>query len=218
MAETVESFVAKLHEEGVEAGRKEADRLRAEAEENAKQVVQQARQEADKLLADAKAEAEKTLARAGTELELAARDAALRLQDSLSRCLSALLTREVGEKLSGDEFLGKLLHEIVLQYVKDDFEHKEVLEIHVRPEMREKLISWALLEIGKETIDQVRPSIDLKGTLADAGFEYTHHGSTIEVTRDSVVETLMDLVGPGLRDVLAKAMADPADGGKAAQE
>jgi len=209
MAETIESFVAKLQEEGVQAGKKHADRLRADAEAEAKRTLEQARKDAEKLLADAKAQAEEIVARGRTELELAARDATLRLQDALSRGLKALLTQEVGEPLSSSEFLGGLLHEIVLSYVKNDFEHKEVLSINVRPEMREKLISWALQEIGKETVERVRPSIDLRGTLADAGFEYRHFGSTVEVTRDSVVETLMDLVGPGLRDMLSKAVAEP---------
>ena len=91
-------------------------------------------------------------------------------------------------------------------YVQSDFECKDTLKINVPAEMREKLVKWAISEIGQEKVDKVRPSIDLKGTLADAGFEYTCSGSTVEVTRDSVVASLMDLVGPDLREVLAKAM------------
>lgn len=207
MAETIESFVAKLQEEGVQAGKQEAERLRAEAEEQARQIVQEARRQAEKILADANAQAQATLTRSRTELELAARDAALRLQEALGRAMSAVLAREATRHLEDSEFLGRLLHEIVLQYVKQDFECKEVLKINVAPEMRERLISWALKEIGEEHVEKVRPSIDLKGTLRDAGFEYTCNGSTVEVTRESVVETLMELVGPGLREVLQKAMA-----------
>ncbi len=208
MADTIESFVAKLQEQGVQAGKQQADQLRTEAQQQARQVVQDARKEAEKILADARAEAEETLARSRTELELAARDAVLRLQAALARVLSAILAGDVAQHLKDSDFLGRLLHEIVIEYVKQDFERRDVLKINVAPEMREKLISWALQEIGEERVEKVRPAIDLKGTLADAGFEYTHGGSTVEVTRESVVETLMDLVGPHLREVLQKAATE----------
>lgn len=208
MAETIESFVTKLQQEGVEAGRQEADRLRAEAEAQAREIVQQAEAQAEKVLADAKAQAADDLARAQTELALAARDAALRLQEALSRALSALLAEETQRVLTDEAFLGKILHQLVGLYVESDFQCRETLQINVPAEMREKLISWALKEIGQEAVERVRPSIDLTGTLADAGFEYTCGGSTVEVTRESVVETLMDLIGPSLREVLKKAMAE----------
>ena len=182
MAETIESFVAKLQAEGIEAGRQQADQLRQEAEKQAQELLRQAQQQADKI------EADDTLARARTELELAARDATLKLKEALSRALGALLSQRVRQKLEDDDFLGKLLHEIVMTDVKADFEQREVLKINVPPEMREKLISWALKEIGEETVERVRPSIDLRGTLAGAGFEYTVTGSTIEVTRGSIVQ------------------------------
>ncbi|MCD6304251.1 MAG: hypothetical protein J7M21_04740 [Planctomycetes bacterium] len=219
MAETIETFVAKLQQEGVEAGRKEADRIREEARKQAEDIVAEARREAEKLIADARAKADDMLARARTELALASRDAILRLREALSRGLSALLAHEVGKDLEDPQFIGKVLHEIVMLFVQSDFKKaRETLKINVRPEMRDKLVSWAMSEIGKEVVEQVRPSIDLKGTLAEAGFEYTCGGSTVEVTTDSVVETLMDLVGPSLHEAIAKAAAENAGaGGKAGE-
>lgn len=208
MAETIETFVAKLQEEGVQAGRHEADRIRDEAEKQAKDIVDQARRQAAEIVADAKTQAEDNLARSRTEMALAARDAVLRLQEVLGRALSAVLTQQTRAKLTDDDFLGKLLHELVMTYVNNDFQCKEVLRINVAPEMREKLISWALKEIGEESVQHVRLSIDLKGTLSDAGFEYTCSGSTVEVTAESVVEALMGLVGPALRELIGEAMAE----------
>jgi len=207
MAETIESFVAKLQVEGVDAGKQQAESIRAEAEKQAKETVDRANTEADKIIADAKAQAEETLARGRTELELAARDATLRLQEAVTRGLAGLFSQTVKQKLEDTDFMGKLLHELVMFYVRSDFECKQTLKINVPAPMREKLVSWAISEIGREAVDKVRPSIDLKGTLADAGFEYSCGGSTIEVTRDSVVATLVDLVGPHLRQVLTRAMS-----------
>jgi len=211
MAETIESFVAKLQAEGVQAGREQAETIRAEAEKQAQETVALARKQAEKIIADARQAAEESIARGRSELELAARDAALRLQQALSLALAAVLGQAVRRQLEDTTFMGKLLHEIVMLYVTSDFQCKDTLKINVPVEMREKLVSWAMAEIGRENVDKVRPSIDLKGTLADAGFEYTCRGSTVEVTRDSVVAMLMDLVGPDLREVLARA----ASGGQA---
>ena len=208
MAENIESFVARLHEDGVESGKKEAAQLRAEAEQQARDIIRKADEQAAKIAADAKAQAADTIARSRTELQLAARDAVLRLQEALGRALSAVFGQAAKQGLEDHEFLGQLLHEIVLLYVKADFECRDVLQINVRPEMREKLISWALKEIGPGDVEKVRPSIDLKGVLADAGFEYTCGGSTVEVTRESVVEALMDLVGPSLRKLIAEAVSE----------
>jgi len=209
MAETIESFVAKLQAEGVQAGQQEADRLRAEAKQQAEEITRQAQKDGEAIVADAKKQADDLLARSRTELDLAVRDAILRLQDALSRMLAAVLARKVEEPLRDHEFLGRLLHDLVMQYVEADCQRREVLKINVAPELREKLIAWALQEIGQEAVEEVRPSLDLKGTLADAGFEYTLGESTVEVTRESVVETLMDLVGPALRETLEKALSEP---------
>jgi vacuolar-type H+-ATPase subunit H len=209
MAETIESFVARLQADGVEAGKQQAQSIVVQAQSKAKETLDQANKQAEKIVADAKARAEELLARGRTDLELASRDAALRLQQAVSRGLNALLGQAVKKHLDDPGFMGKLLHEIVMLYVKSDFECKETLRLNVPAEMREKLVQWALSEIGKEKVDEVRPSIDLMGTLADAGFEYTCHGSTVEVTRDSIVSALSDLVGPDLRETLAKAMKAP---------
>jgi hypothetical protein len=63
-------------------------------------------------------------------------------------------------------------------------------------------------EIGRDRLENIGIHMDLQGTLAAAGFEYSASGATIEVTLDSVVETLGALVGPELRRVLESAVTD----------
>ena len=85
MAESIEAFVSKLQEEGVQAGRQAAEKLRAEAQQQGDEIIRQAEIQAEEITADAKAQAESNLAKANTELKLAARDAVLRLRETLSR-------------------------------------------------------------------------------------------------------------------------------------
>jgi len=207
MAETIESFVAKLQAEGVQTGQEAAEKLRAEARRQAEEIINQAEARAEKIVADARTEAEKILARSKTELALAARDAALRLHEAMGRALQAVIARGVKAKLTDSEFIGKTLHELIMLYAKAELESGSI-EINVSPQIREQLTKWALHEIALEATDSAHLSIDLKGKLAEAGFEYNvASGATVEVTLDSVVQALMELVGPGLREVLSAAMA-----------
>ncbi len=205
MAETIEAFVAKLQAEGVEAGRRAAEQLQAEARRKADEIVRQAEAKARQIVAEAEARREATLAKSRTELQLAARDTVLRLRDALSRAMQAVLSRRTGEVLKDVEFLRRLVHDIVVLYVQSDIEHKGTVKINVPPEMKEQFAHWLLAELVHKTNGQ---SFDLKGTLAEAGFEYEVDGATVEVTQRSVVEALSDLAGPALREVLDEAVRE----------
>jgi V/A-type H+-transporting ATPase subunit E len=208
MAETIESFVNKLQTEGVEAGKQAAEKLLAEAKQQADKIVQDAEAQAEKNLADAKAEGESLLARSQTELELAARDVIARLKDSLSRVLEAVLFAKTKGKLSESDFLSTTLHDLIMLYAKADIERKHSMKIGVSKEMRSKLAKWAMSEMTKKA-EAAGISIDLKASLSGAGFEYSVNGATVEVTPESVVETISELVSPHLREVIDKAIGNP---------
>ena len=205
MAETIEAFVAKLQAEGVQAGQRAAEQLQAEARRKADEIVRQAKAKARQIVAEAEARREATLAKSRTELQLAARDTVLRLRDALSRAMQAVLSRRTGEALKDAEFLRRVVHDVVMLYVQSDIERQTTVKINVPPEMKEQFAHWLLEELVHKTNGQ---SFDLKGTLAEAGFEYEVDGATVEVTQRSVVEALSDLVGPALREVLDEAVRE----------
>lgn len=212
MTETIESFVAKLKTEGVEAGQKQAEQLKQEAQQEADRVVAQARQDAEKIVADAQAEAEKILARGRTELELAARDATLKLRESLVRALEGVLNAAVREPLNDVEMLKQLLDAIVMRYVDADIKGVGAVKIDLAPELSHQLADWAIAKVHS-AIDCKGCSVDLKSTLRQAGFEFNITGATVEVTQESVVDTLKGLVSPKLRDLFDKAAAGRGDKG-----
>ena len=51
VTDTIESFVAKLQKEGVEAGQAEAQKISDQAEEKARQIIAEAEQKAEKIVA-----------------------------------------------------------------------------------------------------------------------------------------------------------------------
>lgn len=210
MVETIESFVAKLQAEGVEAGQQAGEQLRTEAGRQAEQIIQDAEKQAQDILANAKTASDNLLARGRTDLELAARDVILRLQSALQRTLEAIMGESIADELPKADFLSKTLHDLVLMYARADIEHKGTMKINVSPELHSQLADWALKEMTNHA-RQAGMTIDLKGTLDAAGFEYNVTGATVEVTKDAVTELLSDLVSPRLRKLLTKAAGDFVD-------
>jgi len=211
MAETIESFVAKLQDEGVQAGKQAAEQIRAEAEKKAEAILAEAKQQAEKAVRTAQAEAKAALERVRTEMQLASRDTLLRLREALNRALAALLAAATKERLADPEFLGPLLREIVLLYAKADAQGGAI-EINVPEPMREQLAKRVLGELAQAAQQPQGAKVDLKGELAEEGFEYTAAGGTVEVTTDSVVATLKAMVSPKLAELLERAAAEGGPG------
>ena len=205
MAETIESFVTKLQEEGVQEGQAAAEKIRDEAQEQARQIVEEANAEAKKVVTDAEEQAKTILEKGQTELRLAARDAALKLRAILSQALQVVLGGPVEAPLVDAKFLTPLLHDIVMQYAQADSGSKRNITINVLPEMQKQLADWAIGELHK-AVKKSNTQLDLKGTLNQAGFEYKIDGATVEITVDSVVGILSELVGPRLTELLDQAM------------
>ncbi len=203
MTETIESFVTKLKSEGVEEGKRQAEQLHNDAQQQAGQIVADAKSQAEKIIADANAEADGILIRSRTEMELAARDSILKLRDSLEKALQSVLTGPVESQLADSEFLKELIQSIVSRYLEAEIESYAPMKISVSPEMHQKLADWAITKLRATAIDDTA-GIDVQDTLRQTGFEFSLHGATIEITSDSVVDTLMQLVGPSLREVLSR--------------
>lgn len=207
MAETIKSFVDKLQADGVKAGEKAAEKIRAEADAQARKIVDQAEQQAKQILSDAETERKNVHARTATELDLAARDTVLRLQDALTRALRGLLVDSVQTKLTDTEFVGKLLHDIVMQYVRGDAAGKGDITINVPDDMKHQLTASTLQALQKD-LEGTQSTINLRGTLRQAGLEYSISDGTVEVTAESVVAVLSELLGPEVRKTLNRAMQE----------
>ncbi|MCK5114529.1 MAG: hypothetical protein KAR11_07195 [Phycisphaerae bacterium] len=207
MVDTIESFVAKLQQQGVDSGQEAAQKLQDAAKQKADQIIASAESKAKDIIADAEKQGASILSRSQTELNLAARDTVGKLRDELAASLNALLTKASAVTLSDPEVLGTILHDIVVMYAEADIKGTDLVKINVSPEIRQKLIDWAIKELGRDVVDRKKSHIELKGKLRSPGFEYKVHNGTIEVTPDSVVATLSDIVTPTLRDILAGVTA-----------
>lgn len=200
MPTNIESFVKTLESEGVDAGRKAAKKIEAEAKEKAETIISEAKGTADQIIADAQAEAEKVKARMNSSLELATRDAILMLREKLSRQLEIILKLNVDKALRDENTLVHVLREVIPAYAKAD----TTAEINISQDMKSQSLESALGELANSLKNQ-NVQINVAHNLAKSGFEYKVEGSTVDVSTDSVTSLLAEMIDPDLQQFLAKA-------------
>ncbi len=217
MTATLETFVERLKADGVEAGRQAAEAIRRQAEQQAAQRLQEAEAEAQRILAAAQAEREKILARTQTELRLAARDTLHRLREALEKALQQVLLQAAERHFQEETFLRELIREVVCQYAKADADHQDLITINLSEQMRRRLSDWAIGAFHNPDCPQ-ELTVELHGALRGAGFEYRLSGGTVEVTPQSVMQVLLEMVSPELQKLLQEVKEEAVSGKVGSQQ
>ena len=204
MPTNIESFVKTLESEGVDAGRKAAGKIEAEARQKADKIIADARKTADQIVADAEGEADKVKARMASSLELAARDAIFLLREKLSQQLEIILKLNVDKALKDEETLVSVLREVIPVYAKGGADREIKTEVNVSHDVKSRLLETTLRELA-HSLKAQHVQLDVTHNLAKSGFEYKIEGSTVEVSTDSVTSLLAEMIDPDLQQFLEKA-------------
>lgn len=204
MPTNIESFVKTLESEGVDAGKKAAIKIEAEAKEKADEINAEAKETANQIISEAKAEAEKVKVRMNSSLELAVRDTIFLLREKLGQQLKAILKLNVEKALNDEETLVHVLREVIPAYAKADTEKKLTTEINISNNTKSRLLETSLRELAHSLKNQ-NVQLDISYDLAKEGFEYKIEGSTVEVSTDSVTSLLAEMIDPDLQQFLEKA-------------
>jgi len=204
MPTNIESFVKTLESEGVDAGKKAAMKIEAEAREKAEKINAEAKEAANQIIAQAQAEAEKIKVRTDSSLELAIRDTVFLLREKLGQLLKTILKLNVEKALNDEETLVLVLREVIPAYAKANTEKKLTTKINISNSINSRLLETSLRELAHSLKDQ-NVQLDIGYNLAKKGFEYKIEGSTVEVSTDSVTSLLAEMIDPGLQQFLEKA-------------
>lgn len=204
MPQTVSSFVETLRADGVEAGREAAERIRREAQQQAEQTIRDAEAEARQIVEVAERQRQTTLERTRTDLELAARDTVARLREALSQAVNRLLALAAATSLDDKDFLEELIREVASAYAQSDAAGDQMIQLNVPEPMKQKLTDWAIASFHQRG-DEQKLSVELHGALASSGFEYKLDGGTVEVTPESVVHVLSQIVTPQLQELITSS-------------
>jgi len=109
----VQELISRLRDEGVEAGRQEADRVVQEAQKRAAEIVAQAKSEAEEIRNKARTEIKAERAASREAIQLAFRDAELKLRSEFRAVIAERVKRLVSMELRDREFLKQLILAIV---------------------------------------------------------------------------------------------------------
>ena len=118
-ASGVDALIAKLRDEGVSAGRDEAEKIVAEARAKSKAIVDKAKTEAKEHLAAARKEGDAYRSAGEEAVKTAMRDAILEMKSRLMQRFSADVKRLASEELGKEETLKQMILELVGRVRRD---------------------------------------------------------------------------------------------------
>lgn len=131
----VEALLNRLKDDGVQAGRQEADRIVEDARGRAEATLEEARAEANRIVVEAKEEAARQKTAADEAVQVAMRDTVLRFREEIQSHLDDRVRRLVSEEMVNRE----LLQNLVLQVAARSLEAAGVadatdVEVQLPPE------------------------------------------------------------------------------------
>jgi len=105
----VEQLIERLREQAIKTGQAKAEDIVTDAQKRAAWLIAEAEQEAKNIVKTAQAEADAIRDAGNDALNLAARDVLLRLRDTLLGSFSQEVRRVVGEEMTDQDFMQRLI-------------------------------------------------------------------------------------------------------------
>lgn len=199
----VEDLLTRLRDEGVAAGRQQAESLVEEAQKRADWLIAQAHDESERIKAEARRQAEE-FRRAGDEaLRVAARDTVLSLKGALAGQFSDQVERLVSSELRDPELLQRLIL-LIAGRVRDGhaLDQAEHLDIALPEDIAARMDQGARESIGADPFskfvlalsgDMLRAGISFEGDATlDSGLRLRLRDAGIEIDlSDATVSRLL---------------------------
>jgi len=121
----VDELIARLRDEGIADGERQASDIITEAKQQAQQIIALAKSEAEQLKKNAQAQASEYKAAGESAVQTAMRDMVLQLKLDLTREFSGDLQRLVSHQLQQPEILKEMILELVGRVARDTNIHRE---------------------------------------------------------------------------------------------
>ncbi len=207
----VQDLIARIRDDGVQAGRQEAEQILADAQRQAARLLEDARAEVEQMRQKARAEIQTEETAALEALKLAARDTGLRLEAEVVSAFESCVKRLVSPVAHDGSVIRALLLVLaghaVEEFVKD--EEIQVLvsdllfkEADESPQLQERVrqevlgITGEMLREGVELIASSEVEGGARVRLVEENLE-------IDLTDDAIHRVLMKHLLPRFRRILA---------------
>lgn len=210
----VQELIGRLRDEGVKAGKQEAESVLQEARQQADQIVAQANAEADEIRDKARTEIEAERAASREAIQIAFRDTTLKLKSQVMAAFSDHVRRLVSMELRDKDFLRQAILAIFGQATQEVAKDQPV-EVLVSEELfvtDEK--GSRLTEEGKERLrhmvlgisgEMLREGVDLKPSgETNGGMRVRLVGEDLEIdlSDEALSELLLGYLIPRFRAIV----------------
>ncbi len=211
----VEALIDRLREEGVAAGRAEADRIVKDAEERAARLLADAEREARETVEAARKEADAYRAAGEAALKAAMRDAVLTMKGELMERFSENVRRFVGRDLADAELLKTLVLEVagrVRPLVEAADGRVEVIlpekaagleELRANPEeLQEGRLTSLVLGLTREMLKEGVTIAVTEEVPSGIRVKIVDEGVELDVSEEAVAALLLKHLQPRFRAIL----------------
>jgi V/A-type H+-transporting ATPase subunit E len=205
----VQDLIARIRDDGVQAGRQEAEQLLANAQRQAARMLEDARAEVERMRQKARAEIQTEETAALEALKLAARDTGLRLEAEVVSAFESCVKRLVSPVAHDGSVIRALLL-VLAGHAVEEFVKQEEIQVLVSdllfkeadesPELQERVrqevlgITGEMLREGVELI----PSSEVEG---GARVRLVGENLEIDLTDDAIHRVLMKHLLPRFRGI-----------------
>ncbi len=197
MAQEIKDLIAKIQQEGIAEGQKQAAQIKTEADSKAQKIISEAKMQAEKIIEQADFEAKRLEESTNASLKQAGRDLLISLRKEINSMLEKLVKSNLRQALSTEE-----LTRIIKELIKNaPLSLGSQIVISLAPQDRDKLEKGFLKQLAEETKKQ----ISLKSAdEIDSGFiiSFDAGKSTFDFSTQALTEYIASSLKPELSKIL----------------
>jgi len=193
-------LIEKIKREGIESAQEGISKMKADAEAEAKEVVEAAKQEADTIINRAKEDALRSEKAGVAAIEQASRDLILAFKGEIQALLDNLTAKTVGASFSADVIKG-LLPDLIKNWASKNTDSLTVL-------LSEEDLKKLEGAFKAKLVSALKEGVDLKAVKKlDSGFHIVEKdGSAFyDFSAESVANMFSAYLNPKLAEILKKA-------------
>lgn len=194
MGTDVAAFAKQLKEDGIEAAKKEGEKIIAEARKQAEKIIHDGKLEIEKFEKEAQERIDQHKQRSEAEMQLVARDLINGVRKQIEEAASSLLRVKVAEGLNDQEVIKSAISELV----------KTIDKGHDWEVSLGEKIAKPLASVVPALFAAKDAKVTLSNSLKKAGFEIkkVDGGEVIEVTEESVTAAFSNFLSPELKKLV----------------
>lgn len=202
MSEELQGLLKRIQEEGISKADQEKNEIIAAAKSEADMIINDAKLKAEEIIRKANDDGQNTMQRGKEALEQASRDILIQLKNEMITRMEKVVKTNLKDVMT-PEFMGKIISDMVVKYLKDDSDGELELEIMVSAEERKKMQQMLQSSVGKSFKHEpkVFGAHDIESGLK---VSFNNNDVFFDFSDEALAEIICDYAGPRFAEYFSK--------------